>query len=251
MIVVDTSVLIYKNLFSAIKNSVDNKGKPIKKVDGLYKTSEFIRLFKHKMLNDLRNIYKGNKKKYGEMVLALDNHDSKNWRKKLYPEYKVKRKAARDKSGVNFPEFFIENNKLLQNIADLFGFRVLDVKEAEGDDVVAVLTKSFSPIEDILIISMDKDFFQLFELGNVKMFNPIKLKLVPSMNKQDLIEWRVTHIIQGDISDNVPKVVAHTEFNPVFIQYLQKNDIYESDVWKFKQLSISSKLINEYINLYQ
>jgi len=178
MIIVDTSVLLYKNLFSAIKYSTDINGKSIKKIGGeygKYKTQEFIRLWKHKMINDLRYIYKDNKNKYGNLVLAIDNHTSSNWRKDISPDYKGKRREARDKSGVNFKEFFVHVEELLSNL-ESFPFIQVDVPKAEGDDVIAILTKHYSKIEDILIVTTDRDMRQLLLYNNVTIFNPLKLQ---------------------------------------------------------------------------
>ena len=246
MIIVDFSVLLYKNLFSAIKNSTDENNKPIKKHptedNKLYKTSEYKRLWKHKMINDLRYIYKENKHKYGDMVLAIDNYTCSNWKKEFYPRYKANRKKGRDNSGVNFPEFFEEVSILTQELKDYFPFKIVNVDQAEGDDVIGVLATKFQAIEDVLIITTDKDMNQLFKYKNIKIFNPLKLKMTPRMNEQQLQEWLVEHIMLGDTADNVSKVVAETEFSDEFITFLQSKDVYENRVHEFNQLSISKKL---------
>jgi 5'-3' exonuclease len=252
MIIVDTSVLIYKNLFSAIKYSTDINGKALKKVGGQYgkyNTDDFIRLWKHKMINDLRYIYKDNKNKYGNLVLAIDNHTSKNWRKTIYPDYKGNRKDTRDKSGVDFEEFFVHLEQLLKDL-EVFPFIQVDVPEAEGDDVIAILTENYYKTEDILIVTTDKDMKQLFKYPNIRIFNPLKLKMEKRLNELELEEWLVEHVIQGDDSDNIPKIVAQTEFSPHFISFLKSNEVYENRVYQFKQLSISNKLIDEYKKQY-
>jgi len=247
MIIVDFSAILYQNIFSACKHSTDMNGKPIKKYNGKYKTEEFKRMFLHKLVNSLRYIYKDNKERYGTMVLAIDNHTASNWRKDIYPEYKAGRKDARSESDVNFPEVFAIIDEVMILIKEAFPFIVVDVEKAEGDDVVGVLANTYAPIEEVLVVTHDKDMLQLLKHKSVTIYNPIKMKRVPKMSKQELIEWEVKHVFMGDVADNIPKVPYCTEYSKKFISFLQSNDIYENRVYEFQQLSISDKLIQEFL----
>lgn len=247
MIIVDLSAVLYQSLFSACKYSTDESGKPIKKVKGKYKTEDYKRLFLHKLINSLRYIYKDNKNKYGTMILAIDNHKASNWKKDVYPEYKANRKKGRDESTVNFDEFFAVVNDTLEEMKNSFPFIHVDVKKAEADDVIGVLAETYAPYEDILVVTHDKDMLQLLKYDSVQIYNPIKYKKVPKMSKKELLEWEVKHIFLGDAADNIPKIIECTEYSKKFISFLQKNDIYENRVHEFSKMSISDKLINEFI----
>lgn len=249
MILIDTSVLVYKNLFSAIKYSTDKDNRPIKKHNKKYKTEDFKALFIHKFLNDLRYIYAANKNKYSEMVLCLDDHSTSNWKKSFYPEYKAQRKKSRDEGEVDFKEFFKLVDELLQEVREAFHFKVISIPKCEADEIIAVLTEKYHSTKQILIVSVDKDFNQLFKYKNVKIYNPIKLKHVKPFTQKELLEWKTEHIFLGDSADNIPKVVSDTEFSPEFIKFLNKNDIYVTDVYSFKQLNISNKLISDFMEI--
>jgi len=66
------------------------------------------------------------------------------------------------------------------------------------------------------------------------------------ITKEELEDSMLAHVVLGDDSDNVPKIVAHTEFTPHFISFLKSNEVYENRVYQFKKLSVSNKLLDEY-----
>lgn len=252
MILVDFSALVYKNLFSAIRDSTDDNGKKIKKHNGYYKTNEYKNLFLYKIFTDLKYIYKFNRKKYGEMVLGIDSKNG-NWRKDFYAGYKST-KRNKD-SGVNFTEFFEIVDDVLENIDKNFPFKVVKVPKAEGDDIVGVLVMRYKNHKN-LVVTHDKDFKQLFKYG-VEIYNPIKLKNEKKLNSKELEKWLIEHIMLGDKADDVPKVVEETEFSDKFKSFLKSEDIYVDDVHEFKKLSMSERVIskflenNEYDEIYK
>ena len=238
MILVDYSHLSSRNLFTAVSQARPKKDKETKK----YKTIDFIQFYKHLMLNSLRLIQKKYQREYGEMVLCLDVRGS-NWRKDLYPDYKAHRAKGRDESEINFEEFYEFVNDFIEQIKEIFPYKIVGVKGAEGDDVIAILAKNLK--EKTLVISEDKDFKQLLKLDNVTLYAPIKQSFV-TLSKNEMEKWSKEHILIGDTGDNVPNIKQGTEFSDAFISFLKSNDIHVKHVHEFNALTISEKLYKEF-----
>jgi DNA polymerase-1 len=155
-------------------------------------------------------------------------------RKKLFPEYKANRlKVSSEFKAIGLPENGLpskkwikddKENKLTQTkhlVASLKHLPVcqLYVADAECDDVIAYLVKNKLKSVDAMkiIVSSDRDFYQLLEDPNVQIFNPadkslhggpvVKVKVgkdefigVPAKN------YALVRTLTGDDSDNIPGV---------------------------------------------
>lgn len=121
------------------------------------------------------NIYKSLFKspKINEIILAVDHPTS--WRKLYWDRYKESRKGARDKSGIDWQEFYVQMDNLLAEITDYLPFKVIKVKNAEADDVIAVLCMERK--DRYTIISTDEDYLQLSS-DDIKLYNPLKHKYI-------------------------------------------------------------------------
>jgi 5'-3' exonuclease len=232
-------IVDYNHLLNRIVHIAIPQAKPSIK-DGYYVTEEYTNFFLHILIKNILYINKtfGS---YGEMVLAKDSKIS--WRKQFYPKYKEHRKKSREKTKINYTEFFAFVNEITKEFEEYFPFKILEVENCEGDDLIAVLAKEFYPKEKILIVSEDKDFKQLLRYDNVEIYRPVLKKFI---DKTDLTSWILEHQFMGDIGDNVPKVVDNTEFTQDFITFLKVKGLDISTVYEFEELSISSKLYEEY-----
>jgi 5'-3' exonuclease len=163
---------------------------------------DFIR---HLVLNSIRSYRNKYKSKYGEIVICTDFHSS--WRKEIFPFYKAHRKVERDKQkakkGMDWSALFETINKIIAEIDTFFPYKVIRVEHAEGDDVIAVLSKTFK--EKSLIVSSDKDFSQLYKYKWVRQFSPMKQKM---LNGIDPIMYLKEHIIRGDKGDGIPNILS-------------------------------------------
>ena len=163
---------------------------------------DFIR---HLVLNSIRSYRNKYKSKYGEIVICTDFHSS--WRKEIFPFYKAHRKVERDKQkvekGINWSALFDIISKIIVEIDTFFPYKVIRVEHAEGDDVIAVLSKTFK--EKSLIVSSDKDFSQLYKYKWVRQFSPMKQKM---LNGIDPIMYLKEHIIRGDKGDGIPNILS-------------------------------------------
>lgn len=146
--------------------------------------------------------YRNKYNDYGKVVICAD---SKNyWRRDIYPYYKQNRKKLREKSKLDWQEFFICFSRIKDELKQLT-YKYMEIEKMEADDIIAVLTKRYAKVEPIMIISADKDLIQLHRHGNVKQFSPQLKKSVEGTDKDySLLE----HIIRGDSSDGIPNILS-------------------------------------------
>jgi hypothetical protein len=173
-------------------------------------------LLRHMVLNALR-IYKNKfSAEYGELVICCDDKDY--WRKKSFPYYKAHRKAARDKSDLDWQQIFSALNNIRDELRDHFGYRFVKVDHAEADDIIGTLCYEYGvelwPSQDdgrdpfwdkILILSGDKDFMQLQRFVNVDQYDPVRKRKLRS-DKPD--KYLQEHILKGDRGDGVPNFIS-------------------------------------------
>ena len=161
-----------------------------------------ISLVRHMMLNTIRaNIKKF--RGYGEVILACDN--KKYWRTEVFQHYKATRKKNRKDSGYDWNSIFYCMNTVRDEFKEFAPYKVIDVHNAEADDVIAILTKMASSKEKVMILSRDKDFVQLQTNPNVSQYSPITKQYISADNpKAHLKEL----IISGDKSDGIPNILS-------------------------------------------
>lgn len=252
MILIDYSSVMHRKIFTSITNMNPTKE------DGKYITSEFIGLTKYQILKELFDISRDFESKYGDMVICLDNKSPEGyWRRDFYKPYKSGRSKNREESDINFKEVFAELNDLTNIIITALPWKSVEAHRAEADDVILTLAdeaiKGNIPLKKnkVLIHSPDKDFIQA-QFGNdiVTQYSALTNKfVVPETKSSDMDGWLLEHICLGDVADEVPKIVDHTEFSDNFIAYLQKNDIEQLTPKEFKELvprELKIKLLSEY-----
>lgn len=188
-ILVDLNQVLISNLMQQIGNN------PKVKLDE--------NLIRHMVLNSLRSYVRQFRSKYGTMTLCCDNR--RYWRREYFPFYKANRKKDRDKSGHDWPLIFDALNKIKEELRDNFPYRILDVDEAEADDIIGVLSGRLSSSEEVLILSSDKDFAQLQKYPNVSQYSPILKRFIKTENPSAFIK---EHIIRGDKGDGIPNFMS-------------------------------------------
>ncbi|HIG90000.1 MAG TPA: hypothetical protein EYQ45_03350 [Flavobacteriaceae bacterium] len=165
---------------------------------------DFIR---HLVLNSIRSYRTKHKEKYGEIVICTDQMAS--WRKEVYPQYKAHRKKEREKQkgvGLDWSALFDTISRIIEEIDTFFPYKVIRVPHAEGDDVIAVLSKHSNGLkENSLIVSSDKDFNQLYKYKYIKQYSPMKQKIVKGIKPYEYLK---EHIIRGDKGDGIPNILS-------------------------------------------
>lgn len=148
-------------------------------------------------------------------VICVWESEGNPRRKRIYPEYKEGRKPVKPNNRVyeGIPD--TEENKWTQisNLTKLLKnlpLYQIHVPQCEADDVIAYICKLKYPNEKKIIVSSDKDFYQLLD-ENTKIWKPGKMIFV---NKEDVLnEFNITaenfcvaKAFCGDDSDNIPGV---------------------------------------------
>lgn len=150
------------------------------------------------------------------VVIVFDGKGSSTQRKKMYDGYKQGRVI---KSNINRVDGFegLEDEKrsMMEQMARLVEYllelpvNVLVIDSVEADDVVAYLALDVFK-KDVIILSSDKDFYQIVS-DRITIWNPSKKKMYTA---QDIIdEYAVSpenfiwyKCLMGDGSDNISKV---------------------------------------------
>lgn len=178
-------------------------------------------MVKHIALNQLLALKKRFK---SNIILCCDS--STYWRKDIFPAYKGHRKFAKEKAkakGGNFLDFdlvYESITELKSELAENFTYPVLEIYNAEADDIISCLCKYFSENEfistglfeepqEIIICSTDKDFQQLQKYNNVQQWNNITKQMMVCANPK---EFLIGHICIGDTGDNVPNICTESSW---------------------------------------
>lgn len=193
MILLDLNQVMIANLMMQIRNSSEVEED----------------MLRHMILNSLRLYRTKFAKDYGDLVICCD--DKNYWRKQIFPYYKAHRRADREKSPLDWNNIFTILNKIRDELKETFPWRVLQVETAEADDIIGTLCHRFGKIlkadgvENILILSGDKDFGQLQKYANVEQFSPVTKKWIRINNPEAFLR---EHIMKGDRGDGIPNFLS-------------------------------------------
>jgi 5'-3' exonuclease len=98
---------------------------------------------------------------------------------------------------------------ILIKLTECLGICNIVANKLEADDICYYLVSKFTEDENILI-SADNDFLQLFNyFDNIKIYNPMKSKLITESNLTDFTEgvdkkyYVAYKALKGDVSDNI------------------------------------------------
>lgn len=193
MIIVDLNQVMISNFMAQIGNHTNIKIEED--------------LLRHMVLNSLRSYNAKFRNDYGEMIIACDDRGS--WRRQVFPFYKANRKKDREKSEIDWNMVFESLNKIREELKAFFPYRVIQVEQAEADDIIGALChENGNTAEKILIISGDKDFRQLHDYMNVRQYDPVRKKFIEENNPSRYLR---EHIMKGDRGDGVPNFLSRDD----------------------------------------
>jgi len=187
MILIDLNQVCIANILQEIKQ--------IKKIEPL--------LVKHMILSTLLFYRRKFKDQYGDLVICCDS--KRSWRKDIFPFYKANRKSNRQKDDIDWNGIFEVINSLTDDLVKQFPYAVIQVDQAEADDIIGTLVKNYYRDQKIMIVSSDKDFLQLQKYFNVNQYSPTQKKLLQSKDPNGYLR---EHIMKGDRGDGVPNFLS-------------------------------------------
>lgn len=167
-------------------------------------------MLRHMVLNSLRAIRMKFKTHNGDIVIACDSR--RNWRKEIYPYYKASRAKKRAESELDWKLIFESFSKFKAELKEYFPYRVIEVENAEADDVIGALCHEFGTDlvmgfdrTEIKIVSGDKDFQQLQKYDNVSQWDHVNKR---DFKCNDPKKFLAEQIIRGDVGDGVPNFLS-------------------------------------------
>lgn len=155
-----------------------------------------------------------------KFIFCMDCPRKNIWRREIYPEYKLSRDLKdRSKDKFNMGRMFeYAYSVLLPEICDEFEAKQIMCGCAEGDDVIAVLTKYYleNTNDNIIILSCDKDMVQLYN-DRVSIITIEGEKRIPKLELEKAIKTKINHeitagdfllfkILIGDQADGIPNI---------------------------------------------
>lgn len=194
-------------------------------------------------------VYQGikNNENVMEVVLAID--DKNHWRKAYWKRYKESRKDKRDKTGLDWGKIFGVIKNYTRDIKHHMPFKVLKIRSAEADDIIAVISKDVQKQTDrnIVISSNDEDYIQLLS-DRIKLWNPSKRnwaecddpkdfllkKLLTGQPKDDIFnvktpdDWGLTEETKGKRKPGLGLATANKIINEGYKEWLEKNNLQDN-----------------------
>ena len=187
MILIDLNQVCIANVLQEVKQ--------LKKIEPL--------LVKHMILSTLLFYRKKFKNQYGELVICCDS--KRSWRKDVFAFYKANRKTNRQKDDIDWSGIFEVINSLTDDLVNHFPYSVIQVDQAEADDIIGTLVKNHYREGKIMIVSSDKDFLQLQKYYNVYQYSPLQKKNLEINEPHQYIK---EHIMKGDRGDGIPNFLS-------------------------------------------
>lgn len=185
LIIIDGSSLIYRAFHAIPAGMATSGGLPTNAVYGFTQTLR-------KIIKDCRPDY---------ICVAFDVKGP-SFRHDIYPEYKATRPPM--------PDLLIPQIPYIKRMVAAMNIRGLESKGFEADDVMATLVKRFSEQVKVLLVTGDKDMYQLVDDDTVildylsaKETGPKEVEekfFVPPGLIRDMLS------LAGDSSDNIPGV---------------------------------------------
>lgn len=212
MIIIDLNQVCISNLMQQLGNHLNSK------LDE--------NMLRHMILNSIRSYNTKFSGDYGDIVIACD--DRNYWRRQIFPYYKANRKKTRDQSELDWSTIFLTLDKIKKELRENFPYKVIQIEGAEADDVIASLCQEYN-LQDILILSGDKDFVQLQCYNNVKQYDPIRKKWIKDSNPESYL---YEHICRGDQGDGIPNILSDDD---TFVTSKRQKPLTQKKLDNFKQ----------------
>jgi DNA polymerase-1 len=154
--------------------------------------------------------------KPSKVIIVWEQGGGSSRRKSIFSEYKANRIKSKDlKENLSEREVILTDTEnktkqllVLTQMLSCLPVCQVYITETEGDDVTAYIAKYKFTDQEKIIVSTDKDFYQLLENPNIKIYSPNKKILIDyrNINEEFGISARnfaLARSIVGDESDNI------------------------------------------------
>jgi len=213
MILLDYSAVAIANIMFSIKR------------EGEILTNPFAL---HMILNSIRRANKQFSSEFGSMIICCDGGN--NWRKRVFPFYKYKRKKDKKMSDVDWDLIYECLDFAKKEINDGFPYQVVEDNEAEADDIIGILAKhSTNTKEHTVVVSNDKDFVQRHS-EFVCQWRPCEKAFVRNPDPKLFLKEL---ILRGDSDDGVPNIKSPD--NIFTLDGVKQKSMFkkELDIWLY------------------
>jgi DNA polymerase-1 len=229
-LIIDTFNFLHRAYHALPATFRDQNGEPTNAVYGF--TSMLINV-----LNQIKPQY---------MVAALES-ERPTFRVEDFTAYKAHRKPMEDGLMVQIP-------KCLE-ILDAFGIKQIQVEGYEADDVIGTLVKKFSDGIETVIVSNDRDMWQLATNSNIVIMYPGKkgeMEWIGAKEADARFGFDAHKIpdykgLRGDPSDNIPGVfgIGEKTATNLIQKYGSVEEIYKN-IGRVEPESLRKKLTENY-----
>jgi DNA polymerase-1 len=227
ILIIDTFNLLHRAYHALPSSFRDKAGEPVNAVYGV--SSMLITL-----LAKIKPDY----------VIAALESKTPTFRVENFTAYKAQRKPMEEDLAIQIP-------KVLE-ILDAFGIKQLQVNGYEADDVVGTVAKKYSDKNEVVIISNDRDLWQLAKgnimiglpggKGDVEWLGGKEAEARLGFNPEKVADYKG---LRGDPSDNIPGVfgIGEKTATKLIQEYGSVEEIYKH-INKIKPDSLKEKLLN-------
>lgn len=198
-----------------------------------------------KTLNDTIAAYP----KQSKNVVVWDGKRSVQ-RLQYYSAYKGNRAPKNEEDKVAkelYVKLFNQQKQLLKDkFLPSLGVLNITMSEHEADDVIYQLCAEYHDKEEVLVVSEDKDMFQLIQhFPNVRVYRPISKQMVDRITFQGYVgvPWQLFLLykaLEGDKSDNITHIQGVAK--ATILELLKDCDVNDPIKWL---LDTSKKIHND------
>lgn len=154
----------------------------------------------------LRMLLKMLKDRQPDLIAVAFDTSRNTFRRRLYPEYKAKRKPT--------PEDLLAQIPLAHQAVAALGVKIMTHEDYEADDLIGSAAKSLAKEYEVNIVTGDRDLLQLIDdhitvelcqkgVTEIREVNPDEFVKEYGFPPQGIIDLKA---LMGDASDNIPGV---------------------------------------------
>lgn len=229
IILIDGNSITYRSYF-AIRGLSKKDGFPTNAIFGFIKT-----------INKIEKEFKP------ENISVAFDVAKKTFRNEIYKDYKGKRPPMPEDLMVQIPK--------IKEFLRYKGIPIWEFEMYEADDLIATVAKKLSKENEVIIVTTDKDLFQLID-ENIYIYYPKNEMIFKAKETEEKFGVPPDKIIDvlalmGDASDNIPGVKGIGEKTAVKLikEFGYIEDLYEN-LEKVKPDSIREKLEKDKENAF-